>query len=326
MWRLQRYWWWVPRFGVTAEMGPQNIQQTTNVRRRWIAFATVVGLEVALVISWSAGFIGIRFAIDYAPIFLILLWRSLVSGLVLLPFALLMGPRMKGKDVLHQMAFGTLAMSGYLAGYALAIAQGAPTGIVALITDMLPLAVALLSWPVLGQALTGRQWIGTIVGVAGVLIASGWSATSSDYPMWTYILPVLGTTSLALATLLQKRSSSGAMPVYQSLCIQCISASVIFAGFAWNEGGVLPVLNKEFIGGILWLVFIATFGAWGLYYIALQKSSPARVTAILYISPPVTMIWAWVVFNEPLSWAMAIGLVVSLIGIVIVARAQKHRH
>jgi drug/metabolite transporter (DMT)-like permease len=140
--------------------------------------------------------------------------------------------------------------------------------------------------------------------------------------MWTYILPVLGTTSLALATLLQKRGSSGAMPVYQSLCIQCISASVIFAGFAWNEGGVLPVLNKEFIGGILWLVFIATFGAWGLYYIALQKFSPARVTAILYLSPPVTMVWAWVMFDEPLSWAMAIGLVVSLIGIIIVVRAK----
>lgn len=291
-----------------------------------MALATVVGLEVALVLSWSAGFVGIRFAIDYAPIFLILLWRSLVSGLVLLPFALLMGPRMQRQDVLHQIAFGAMAMSGYLAGYALAIAHGAPTGIVALITDMLPLAVALLSWPVLGQALTGRQWVGTVVGVAGVIIASGWSANSSESPQWVYILPVLGTLLLALATLLQKRRASSAMPVYQSLCIQCLSASVIFAGFAWNEGGVLPVMNKAFVGGILWLVFIATFGAWGLYYIALQKSTPARVTAILYVSPPVTMIWAWVMFNEPLSWAMAIGLGVSLLGTTLVAGAQRRGH
>jgi drug/metabolite transporter (DMT)-like permease len=284
-----------------------------------MALATVVGLDVALVLSWSAGFVGIRFTIDYAPIFLILLWRSLVSGLVLLPFALWMGPRMRGKDVLHQMAFGAVAMSGYLAGYSLAIAQGAPTGIVALITDMLPLAVALLSWPVLGQALTGRQWVGTGVGVAGVLIASGWSTQPTQSPGWVYILPVLGTTLLALATLLQKRSASSAMPVYQSLCLQCLSASVIFAGFAWNEGSVLPVMNQAFAGGIAWLVCIATFGAWGLYYIALRKSTPARVTAVLYVSPPVTMIWAWVMFNEPLSWAMAMGLVVSLIGILIVA-------
>lgn len=283
----------------------------------------MVGLEVALVLSWSAGFVGIRFAIDYAPIFLILLWRSLVSGLVLLPFALLAGPRMKGKELLSQIALGGMAMSGYLAGYALAIAQGAPTGIVALITDMLPLAIALLSWPVLGQALTGRQWLGTGVGVLGVLIASGWSTSGSGYPIWLYILPVLGTLLLALATLLQKRSASGSMPVYQSLCIQCLTASVVFAGFAWHEGGILPVMNWAFAGGIVWLVLIATFGAWGLYYVALQKSSPARVTVVLYVSPPVTMIWAWAVFNEPLSWDMALGLCVSLIGIVMVARAPS---
>jgi drug/metabolite transporter (DMT)-like permease len=289
---------------------------------RWLALVTLVGLDVALVVSWSAGFVGVRFAIDHAPIFLILLWRSLVSGLLLLPFTLLMGPPLRGRDVVQHMAFGALAMAGYLAGFALAIAHGAPTGIVALITDMLPLAVALLSWPVLGQALKRQQWLGTAVGVAGVLLASGGSAGASDYPLWAYGLPVLGTTCLALATLLQKRSPSGAMPVYQSLCIQCLSASVIFAGFAWNEGGVLPVLSGGFIGGILWLVFVATFGAWGLYYLALKKSSPARVTAILYLSPPVTMVWAWLVFHEPLSWTMAAGLLVSLVGVVIVARSH----
>jgi drug/metabolite transporter (DMT)-like permease len=293
--------------------------------RAW-ALAVVVLLEAALVVCWSAGFIGVRFASDHAPIFLILLWRSLVSGLVLLPFALTMGPKLRGKDIAFQMLLGALAMAGYLSGFALAIAYGVPTGLVALITDMLPLAVAFLSWPILGQMLTGRQWVGSFIGLAGVVIASGWSLDVGDVPFWAYGLPVLGTLSLALATLLQKRSTVNAMPVYQSLCIQCLSAAAIFAGLAWHEGGVLPVLDASFIGGILWLVFVATFGAWSLYYLALRKSSPARVTAILYLSPPVTMIWAWLMFGEPLSWAMAAGLLVSLAGILIVARAQPVVH
>ena len=287
------------------------------------ALAVLIVLEAALVVSWSAGFVGIRFASDHAPIFLILLWRSLVSGLVLLPFALTLGPAIRWKDAAAQMLFGALAMSGYLAGFALAIGQGVPTGLVALITDMLPLAVAILSWPVLGQALTGRQWLGSFIGLAGVLIASGWSISLGDVPLWAYGLPALGTLSLAVAVLLQKRSPAQAMPVHQSLCIQCLSATVIFSLFAWHEAGVLPVLDPAFMGGILWLVFVATFGAWGLYYLALRKSSPARVTAILYLSPPVTMIWAWVMFGEPLSWAMAGGLAVSLLGIVLVARSQQ---
>lgn len=289
---------------------------------RLSAIALLIVLEAALVISWSAGFVGVRFAIDHAPIFLVLLWRSLVSGLILLPFAIAIGPALRWKDIVPQMLFGALAMSGYLAGFALAISYGVPTGLVALITDLLPLAVAILSWPVLGQALTGRQWFGSIIGLTGVLIASGWSLNVADVPLWAYGLPVLGTLSLAMATLLQKRSPTNSMPVHQSLCIQCLSASAIFAIFAWHEGGVLPVLDRGFIGGILWLVFVATFGAWSLYYLALRKSSPARVTAILYLSPPVTLIWAWVMFGEPLSWAMAAGLIVSLVGIVIVARSK----
>lgn len=289
---------------------------------RYSALALLLLLETGLIVTWSAGFIGVRFASDHAPIFLILLWRSLVSGLLLLPVALFVGPPLRWRDVRPQILFGALAMSGYLAGFALAIALGVPTGLTALITDMLPLAVALLSWPVLGQALTGRQWIGSLIGFAGVIIASAHSLALGNVAPWAYALPVLGTLSLAFATLLQKRSPSIGMPVHQSLCIQCLSAAAIFSLFAWNEGGVLPVMNAGFIGGVLWLAVVATLGSWSLYYLALRRSSPARVTSVVYLSPPVTMIWAWVAFGEPLSVSMAVGLVVSLAGVVIVARGQ----
>lgn len=295
---------------------------STHVRAGWGGIALLILLEAALVVCWSGGFIGIRFASDHAPIFRILLWRSLVSGLVLLPFALTVGPRLRWSDVLPQVLFGALAMSVYLGAFALAISTGVPTGLVALITDLLPLMVAILSWPILGQALTRTQWIGSMIGLAGVLIASGWSVKGGDAPVWGYLLPIAGTLSLALATLLQKRQASRALPVHQSLCIQCLSAAAIFSPFAWHEGGVAPILETGFIGGILWLVFVATLGAWGLYYLALRTSSPARVTAVLYLSPPVVLIWAWLMFGEPLSWAMAGGLAVSLVGVVIVARSR----
>lgn len=319
MWRWPPSWWWVRPSGAAASVGASASERLG--RTRWLALAAALGLELALLLSWSAGFVGTRFATDHAPMFLILLWRSLVSGVLLLPVAWLLGPPLRGRDVLQQLAFGALAMSGYLAGYGWAIAQGAPTGIVALITDMLPLAVAVMSWPVLGRALTGQQWLGSLLGVAGVLVASG-GASGGGVSLWVYCGPVLGTLALAWATLLQQRCSSAAMPVYQSLCLQCLAAAVVFAGFAWIEGGLMPVMTAPFVGGIAWLVFIATFGSWGLYYLALKKFSAARVTAVLYLCPPLTMVWAWAVFDEPLSWSMAVGLLVSLAGTVMVARSS----
>lgn len=280
-------------------------------------------LEAALVISWSAGFVGTRFAVAHAPIFLVLFWRNLTSGLILLPFAFFIGPRLAVREVAAHMLFGALGMGAYLASFALAIDQGVPTGLVALISDMLPLAVAVLSWPMLGQVLTVRQWLGSGLGVTGVVIASGASLRLADVPLWAYGLPVLGTLCFALATLLQKRSTAARASVFQSLSIQCLSAAAIFAVFAWHEGSVAPILDASFVGGILWLVFVATFASWSLYFVALRKSSPARVTAVLYLSPPVTMIWAWIMFSEPLSSAMAAGLAVSLLGIMIMTRSAR---
>ena len=293
---------------------------TMSARTGLPALLLLLGLEAALVICWSAGFVGTRFAITHAPIFLVLFWRSFLSGMILLPFALSIGPRMRLADVRAHMLFGTLAMACYLASFAVALSQGVATGLVALISDMLPLVVALLSWPMLGQALSRRQWLGSALGLAGVLVASGASVRLGQASLWSYLLPVAGTCAFALATLLQRRSPARQMRLHQSLCIQCLTAAGIFALFALPTGGLAPVLEPDFILGILWLVVVATFGAWSLYYLALRTSTPARVTASLYLSPPVTMIWAWLMFDEPLSLSMAIGLVVSLAGIMVFAR------
>jgi drug/metabolite transporter (DMT)-like permease len=284
---------------------------------------TIVGLlllEASLVVCWSSGFIGIRYAIDHAPVFLILLWRALASGVLLLPFSLLIGPKLRLAEIAKHLVFGALAMSGYLAGFAIAIDRGVPTGLVALIADMLPLAVAMLSLPVLGHLLNARQWVGLGIGFLGVLVASVGSLHVGDAPHWAYSMPVLGMLSLAMATLLQKRFASSDMPVHQSLCIQCLAAAAIFSAFAAWEGGIAPVYEWEFIVGIGWLVIVATFGGYGLYYLCLRRSSPARVSSVLYLSPPLTMLWAWLMFDEPLSGAMAAGLVVSLFGIVLASR------
>jgi hypothetical protein len=47
-----------------------------------------------------------------------------------------------------------------------------------------------------------------------------------------------------------------------------------YVPFAWAQGGLMPVMKLEFIGGILWLAFVATFGAWGLYYLAMRRFTP----------------------------------------------------
>ncbi len=291
---------------------------TQDWRRSPVLF---VGLGAALLACWSSGFVGVRYANEEAPVAAILFWRSLVSGALLLPFAL-RGPRLTLRALAEQAIFAFFGMFLYLGGFALAIACRVPTGLVALMADLVPLAIAALSFPILGQRLTGQQWLGSAVALAGVLTVSADAFRLGQAPALAYVLPVLGMVSFGLATVLQKRVSVTPLPIVQRLCLQCLFAALMFAPVAALRGEIAPPLTAHFVLGIGWLVGLATFGGWGIYYLCLRLWSPVRVSAIIYLSPPVTMLWSWVLFGEPLTIAMFLGLAITLAGVALVSAAR----
>ncbi len=280
-------------------------------------------MAVLLVIGWSSGFVGIRFANAEASVFLLLFWRTLLSGLILLPFALFLGPRLGLRAIGFQMAFGVLSVFLYLGGFALAIEQRVPTGLVALISDLLPLAIAALSQPVLGERLSGRQWGGTAIAVSGVVIVSFHSLTFGSAPLWAYGLTVASMLIFALASVLHKGREELRMPWYQALCIQTLSGAALFGASALAAGdGLAPPMTASFAIGMAWLVLIATFMTYAVYYTSLRLFPVAKVSAAIYLSPPVTMIWAWSLFGEPLTMVMFAGLGVTLIGVWLTSRGD----
>lgn len=283
---------------------------------RWAGRWVWPALAAVLVATWSSGFIGLRYASEHAPVLLVLFWRTLVSGLVLVPFAL-RGPAVSRKALLAQMAYGVGGMFLYLGGFALAIGQRVPTGLVALIADLVPLAIAVLSQPVLGQRLSGRQWAGTAVGVAGVVLVSAESLSLGSAPVWAYGLPVVAMLMFAGMTVVQKRVGAFDLPILQSLCIQCLTAAVCFA--AVSGGDLAPPMEMHFVFGVAWLVGVATFVCYSLYYLCLRLYPAAQVASVVYLSPPVTMIWAAAMFGEPLTAVMFGGLGITLVGVWLAA-------
>lgn len=277
-------------------------------------------LATLLIIGWSSGFVGIRYTNEEVSVALLLFWRTLLSGLLLLPFALVVGPRMHLRAVLSQMAFGVMAVFIYLGGFALAIEQRVPTGLVSLISDLVPLAIAAMSQPLLGERLTGRQWLGTAIAVSGVLIVSFDSLSFGTAPLWAYAVTVGSMLAFALASVLRRGRTSLQMPVHQSLCIHMLTGSVLFGACALLQGSILPPLSREFAIGMVWLVLIATFLTYAIYYTMLRMYPVAKVSAAIYLSPPVTMIWAWMLFSEPLTVAMFAGLGVTLVGVWLTSR------
>lgn len=294
---------------------PQTLPVQNRNRFVWPLMASL------LILAWSSGFVGIRYANEEASVVTILFWRTLLSGLILLPFTLAIGPRMTPRAVLDQMWFGVMSVFLYLGGFALAIEQRVPTGLVALTSDLLPLAIAVLSQPVLGERLGARQWLGTAIAVAGVLVVSFDSLSFGTAPVWAYGLTIGSMLVFALASVLHKRRRTGHMPVHQSLCIHTLTGAALFGACALLTGSIAPPMTRTFAIGMAWLVLIATFAAYSVYYTALRLFPAAKVSAAIYLSPPVTMLWSWALFSEPLTVTMFAGLGVTLVGVWMTSRS-----
>lgn len=295
--------------------------------RIWLTTLPLPLLEVGLILAWSSGFVGARFSIDHAPPMLVVFWRCLVVMLVLLPFVIPQLRRTSPAALLHNAGIGLLAMAGYLAGVVQGIALGVPAGLAALFADLLPVGVALLTATLFRQRLARRTWAGLAIGLAGVVLATHDALALGDAPSWAYALPLLGMLSLAVATLWQKHSSAVAsIGLLPNLWLQCCVSSVAFAILASMEGDLSPVVSSGFAASVLWTAVLSSLGGYGLYWICLRRSTPTRVASVLYLSPAVTLLWAWAMFGDPLSWLMLLGTVVSVVGVWMVVHAESGGH
>lgn len=299
-----------------------NVSLPLASRRRAIPLPL---LEALLVMIWSSGFIGARFSIDYAPASLVVFWRCILVTLILLPFVTRQLRQTSPAVLLKNAGIGLLAMAGYLFGVTEGIALGVPAGLAALFADLLPVGMAVLAALVLRERLTRSVWAGLLIGLAGVMLATHDALALGSAPPWAYALPVLGMLSLAVATLWQKHAPDPkALGLLPNLWLQCFASSFVFALVAALHGGLAPVPDSGFVMSVLW-TSVSTLGGYGLYWMCLRRATPTRVASVLYLSPPLTLLLAWVMFGEPLSWLMALGMAVSGIGIGLVIRGEARQ-
>lgn len=297
--------------------------ETTTLFPRLIAGS----LLAAMVVSWSSGFIGYRFAADQSGVMLATFWRFVLAAVVLLPWGWRALRSMSGRAIAGQALVGVFAIAGFITPIAKAIEWGLPPGITALIANLLPVAIVTLSLWTPERRTTRRQAGGYAICLAGMVIASFPDLQGQGSAYWLYLLPVLGVVSLAGSSLFQRTAGATDVPAVGGLFIQICATLPIFALLAWQEGTLSPVATSGFLSGVGWLVVFSTLGGYGFYWICLRRYSLQTVSAALFLTPLVTLIWASVQFDEALTgWAMA-GLAITLAGVyVFAARPPSRAH
>lgn len=184
---------------------------------------------------------------------------------------------------------------------------------------ILPIAVLLLA--LLARragGLSPRRWLRQAVG--GDL--AGGSA-----PAWAYALPFAGMLGLVAATLVEARDPEP-IPIVEGLAVQCATSAVAFTLLAAAAGRLADpvVAEPAFWGAAAWLIAFSTLGGYGFYWLTMRRAGATRLSSLVYLTPPTTAVWAWLMFGDELTPAAIAGFAVCLLGVAVVFGPTRRRN
>jgi drug/metabolite transporter (DMT)-like permease len=277
-------------------------------------------LAGAFVVFWSSGFVGAELGTSYAAADTLLGWRYAIAALLLwVVVALRRVPVPPGAPA-RQVVLGLLSQVLYLGGAVTAVGLGVPAGTVALIAALQPLVVAAAAAPVLGERTTVRQRTGLLIGLAGVALVVAGDIGPGTAPWWAFLLPVGGMLALSAGALTERRLRPPESPLL-SMAFQATTAAVAFLAAAALTGRLAPPAAPGFWVAVAWTVVLSSFGGYGTYLLVLRRSGPMRVSTLLYLTPPTTMVWTHLMFGDVPGLLAAPGIALCAVGVWLALRA-----
>ncbi len=275
------------------------------------------------VLLWSSSFIAARAGLHHLTPLLFVATRLAVSAAVLVIVMLLLRRswRVLSGHWVNLSIAGVLTNTVMLGTAHVAMVHIAAAPI-ALVQTLNPLLTAVLAWPLLGERLRTLQWIGLILGAAGVVLIVGLAAAASPVQLDGLLLTAAGVVGLCSGTLFFGRFCRG-VPLLEGTTVQVLAAAIAAAIATplfetphadWTESAVAAVL---------WNAGAVSLGGMALYYLMLARGTAARATANFYLVPGTAALLAWLMLGEQLAALTILGLAISSLGCWMVSRRGR---
>jgi drug/metabolite transporter (DMT)-like permease len=275
---------------------------------------------VVFVLLWSTGFIGARYGLPYIEPLTFLAVRMVFVIVLMAAIALIGGARFPSRpEIGRSIAAGAMVHGLGLGGVFMAISQGVPAGISALIMGLQPILTTTIANRFMGETVTRIQWLGVALGLVGVVLvlhdrdivmagsALGWFAN---------FLSLIGIT---LGTLYQKIHCGG-IDWRTGNLVQYFGAGILFAIGAFAFETRVIHWSGELIFALAWLVLVLSIAAVGLMYWLIRRSAATGFASLFYLVPAVTALFAYILFGERLDAPSIFGMLICALGVVLVNR------
>ncbi len=283
----------------------------------------IAAAPVLFVLLWSTGFIGARFGLPYIEPMTFLAVRMSCVVILLGLIALIGGARVPSRaEIGHSLIAGQMVHGLYLGGVFIAISQGVPAGISALIPGLQPILTSTVANRFMGERVSKLQWFGLALGLAGVALVLHDRQMVAEGSVFGWSASVISMLGITFGTLYQKRYC-GRIDWRAGNLVQYIGAAILFgcASFAF-ETRVIH-WSPELIFAITWLVLVLSIAGVGLMYWLIRRSAATGFASLFYLVPAVTALMAYLLFGEKLDALSIAGMLICAAGVVLVNRGAR---
>ena len=291
----------------------------------------VVLCFAAVYILWGSTYLGIRFAIETLPPFLMAGTRFTVAGAILLTWSLLKGQRFVLSPSQWQKALivgGLLLLCGN--GGVTWAERYVPTGLAALLVSTEPLWVVILNWILTRKRPNSKVLLGVLIGLAGVSLLVSDRLAPGNGTSW---LSLIGGGVVILAGFGWAAGSvySNRHPIKASTSMasgmQMASGGVLLLIFAliWGDFGRLNLANASWtsIGAFFYLLVFGSLVGFTAYSWLLNNVTPAMATTYAYVNPVVAVFLGWLIAGEPFTPKMFLAAAVIVSSVILITTFSR---
>ena len=285
-----------------------------------------------LYVVWGSTYLGIRVAVDTIPPFIMAGTRFALAGLVMLGFAVI---RARGAIALptrrewrDSFVVGGLLVGGGMGMVALG-EETVPSGIAALLIAMLPLWIAVLGRIFLGERLPMAAVVGIAVGLVGVGILVGPSASPAEsFNPFGILALIISPISWASGSLFSSyRAKLPSDPLVATSAQMLVGGVVlaVMAGVHGEYGSFRPeAISTDSLAAFAYLVLVGSLIAFTAYVWLLRVAPLPLIATYAYVNPVVAVALGALVLQEPITprTLVAGAVIVFAVALIITSRSR----